>query len=238
MVLSFFQGAHFYQNVEMLIYRQFINFLYKINCIACNQKCNFCPLGKSCRYYWCNGSNFSGYPGIFIRNNIFTKTIFRQGENLELLFYFIGDNIRYRQYVNIFFSQYLNENICKQYFHLNTIELDNQENEDIYLDSLTFKTLIEDDNFIDAYNNMLTYYNDNYHTQFEKLEKIDYKCFKHKAISLNTVHLKTKNIFLKGKIYTVKFSKPIKIPGCIKEIGIGKYNFLGGGIFETENNVI
>ncbi len=45
------QGALFYQNINLFIYKQYINFLYKLNCFAVDQKCCSCPLSKECYYY-------------------------------------------------------------------------------------------------------------------------------------------------------------------------------------------
>ena len=81
------QGALFYQNINLFIYKQYINFLYKLNCFVVDQKCCSCPLSKECYYYHCTGENFKYYPNILIENSIFTQAIFQKEGILKISFF-------------------------------------------------------------------------------------------------------------------------------------------------------
>ena len=105
------QGALFYQNINLFIYKQYINFLYKLNCFVVDQKCCSCPLSKECYYYHCTGENFKYYPNILIENPIFTQAIFQKEEVLKISFFIIGEDIKHMNYINLFFQSYLNQKI-------------------------------------------------------------------------------------------------------------------------------
>ena len=54
-----------------------------------------------------------------------------------------------------------------------------------------------------------------------------------KHSQLENIQLKTKRIVPKGYTYQIKFKEDIDIPTDFIEIGIGNYNFIGGGTIET-----
>ena len=112
------QGALFYQNINLFIYKQYINFLYKLNCFVVDQKCCSCPLSKECYYYHCTGENFKYYPNILIENPIFTQAIFQKEEVLKISFFIIGEDIKHMNYINLFFQSYLNQKIQGYFFYL------------------------------------------------------------------------------------------------------------------------
>ena len=112
------QGALFYQNINLFIYKQYINFLYKLNCFVVDQKCCSCPLSKECYYYHCTGENFKYYPNILIENSIFTQAIFQKEGILKISFFIIGEDTKHINYLKLFFQSYLNQFLLfKKYKH-------------------------------------------------------------------------------------------------------------------------
>jgi len=81
------QGALFYQNINLFIYKQYINFLYKLNCFVVDQKCCSCPLSKECYYYHCTGENFKYYPNILIENYFYTSYFSKRRNIKNIIFY-------------------------------------------------------------------------------------------------------------------------------------------------------
>ena len=87
--------------------------------------------------------------------------------------------------------------------------------------------------FIDEYNQMINYYNKRYLTQYNNLSNcmIDIKNIKHSQ--QEGIQFKTKKIVPRGFTYQILFNENINIPLDILYIGIGNFNFIGGGELET-----
>ena len=87
--------------------------------------------------------------------------------------------------------------------------------------------------FTDEYNQMINYYNKRYLTQYNNLSNcmIDIKNIKHSQ--QEGIQFKTKKIVPRGFTYQILFNENINIPLDILYIGIGNFNFIGGGELET-----
>ena len=227
------QGALFYQNINLFIYKQYINFLYKLNCFVVDQKCCSCPLSKECYYYHCTGENFKYYPNILIENPIFTQAIFQKEEVLKISFFIIGEDIKHMNYIKLFFQSYLNQKIQGYFFYLKNINMIDCNQKNISLNHMMISSCIKTTDFIDEYNQMINYYNKHYLTQYNNLSNcmIDIKNIKHSQ--QEGIQFKTKKIVPRGFTYHISFNEDINIPLDILYIGIGHFNFIGGGELET-----
>ncbi len=230
--LSFPQGAHFYQNINIIVYKQLMKFIHSLNCLSSATKCYECPLSSQCRYYHCTGQNFLYYPGILMHNETFMKSIYRNEENIVFEFYLIGDIKQYMDYIVLFFESYLHQSLCQSIFYIKNIQQEIVNDEEITIDTINLHTIIEDENIINVYHDMIHYYNEHYHTFFNDINTT-YTISKKRNILLNDIQLQTKRIHQRGIIAQYHFDQPIVINKCFLDIGIGKYNFIGGGYFET-----
>lgn len=237
--LTFPQGAHFYQNVNLLVYKKLMQFIYELNCLNRNCKCNECFMAKKCRYFHCTGENFRFYPGIIIHNDLFVKSIYQKEENLCFQFYLMGDIEKYANYIVLFFQSYLQQQLAHSLFYVKRISQEVFNDEYIPVRHLKLVTMIEDIHFLDVYNEMINYYNKNYHCCLDSLGFSNQCHFNnHKYVQLDTYMLKTKKIYRKGHLIDIQFDDEVYIYQPFIDIGIGKLNFIGGGYFENENNII
>ena len=227
------QGALFYHNINLFIYKQYINFLYKLNCFAVDQKCFSCPFSKECYYYHCTGENFKYYPNILIENPIFTQAIFQKEGILKISFFIIGEDTKHINYLKLFFQSYLNQKIQGYFFYLKNINMIDCNQKNISLNHIMISSCIKTTHFTDEYNQMINYYNKRYLTQYNNLSNcmIDIKNIKHSQ--QEGIQFKTKKIVPRGFTYQILFNENINIPLDILYIGIGNFNFIGGGELET-----
>lgn len=231
--LSFPTGAHFYQNINNFIYKQYINYLYKLNCFASNQKCCSCPFNKECHYYHLTGNNFKYYPNIIINNNIFSKSIFHNEECVSITFYIIGKNDLHINYLKLFFESYLNQRLAGNFFYLKNFKISNIENKSIITNKIVLYSSIKSLDFIEEYNEMINYYNSNYDTNYNLLTNHNYNIKMKKNSKLDVIQFKTKTVKPIGYTYKCELDDCISISSDFMLIGIGNYNFIGGGNIEN-----
>lgn len=231
-LISFPLGAHFHQNIEDYVYRQILNMIHKLSCIHIDGKCNQCHLCDKCQYYKITGENFRGYPGITIKKDIFKKQIFRENEECDFEFYLIGDCKVFQSYIEVFFEDYLKHYLCGFYFQIKSIENKKINNHKILKSHFHIVSVVENDTFQNIYNNMFNYYNNKYQCRYSLLNNdIDIKQIKFSK--MNQIIFKTKRIFPQGIIGKINCNEELN--EIIFLIGIGKYNFIGGGQIENKN---
>lgn len=232
-LISFPLGAKFHQNPILYTYKQFLKMLHRLNCVASDCKCNTCTLQKECNYYFLTGDNFNKYPGIFINNDLFIKTIYKENDELLLTFYMIGKCSIYKEYISVFVEEYLNHKLATHFFQVKYIRnerlsFDEQSNQNIHV-----KTLVEDEQLFNVYNAMICFYNQAYEMNLSTIngsERYNVKKQQYPVINLNT-----KKVNMKGVVYQSTSEEPI--PMLWQNIGIGKYNYLGGGKIAFENKI-
>lgn len=230
-ILTFPQGTYFAENVSIAVYRRFIGFVKHLMCFNMQSKCKVCSKSKECRYYKMMGNNFIGYPGIFIHNPLFETKHLAENEQKKFVFYFIGENCAFVDYVELFFEQ-LNHNLFNSLFILNEINDEEMEKDSFVVSQLQIWTPIETESFTDAYNKMALFYNALYGTKFDLLSEMIH-IENSKRIYWDTIRLKTRSIKVHG--YVGKVICDSALDSRLLAIGIGKYNFLGGGQIEIEN---
>ena len=229
-ILTFPMGANFTGNIQIDIYRRLIGFIKDLMCFNLDSKCDDCCKNKQCRYYCMTGENFSKYPGILIKNDLFIKKHYVENEQIEFTFYFIGNNDIYKDYVQLFFEQ-LNQNIFGNFFYLNSIYDNEICKEYKTAKEFLMTTPIESLNFRLSYNQMTLYYNAKYNTNFPLL-KNNVEVFNKRNIQWSLIRLKTKAINVKGYVYNFKTDE--EIDQSLLITGVGKFNFLGGGKIEIK----
>lgn len=231
-LVSFPLGAKFYNNIDNYTYKQFLSMIHRLSCINTVSRCKDCTLVNQCQYYKITGENYSGYPGIFFKYHHFSKDIFRDNEEYLFTIYIIGNNHVYRSYVDIFFEEYLNHKLAGYYFNIKSKNIEFIKNKKININYLKLNSIIESTNFTDCYNNQINYYNSVYSTNYsllnDKLQPINIK-----NINLNRYKLNTRSIIPRGYLYLIL--ENCILDSNILEIGIGKYNYLGGGKSEIRN---
>ena len=188
-------------------------------------------------YSWthCTGENFNKYPGILIHNPLFPKSIYTENENITFEFYLIGENKQYLDYIKLFFESYLEQCLNRNYYYLKDIIVSNTNSDNRGVRHMQLKSCVESTQILDVYNQMIEYYNKNYNCDFDIIQS-DYQIHHQKHISFGIISLKTKHVKLAGYIYDVYFEESINISQCFFEIGIGKFNYIGGGYIENEDN--
>ena len=229
-VVTFPIGANFVGNVHVDVYRRLIGFIKDLMCFNPTSKCMNCPKKEQCRYYQMTGENFSFYPGLLIQNNLFEKKRYKENEQKEFVFYFVGNNKIYKDYVSLFFEQ-LRQNLFGNFFYLNQVSSMQLEKERITLKRTLISTPVENKDFNYSYNQMALYYNKKYNTEFLSLVS-DVEVHNVRRVQWNPIRLKTRTIKVNGYVYKVEIDE--EIDKQLLEIGIGKYNFIGGGHIEIK----
>ncbi len=207
-----------------------MKFIHQLACINKAGICDECPLSNQCQYYHVTGENFKGYPGLFITNPLFTKTLYRDNEELVIHFYLLGNCENYGAYIELFFQEYLNHRFVGFDFQLKLFERETIDCHMINTESFHLTSLVEEGNIKDVYNTMMHYYNMHYDTNFEAIHN-DY-LEKGLTSSYKPISLGTKRIVPKGVLYKeITLHEPWN--DLILYVGLGKFNYIGGGKIET-----
>lgn len=225
--LSFPLGALFYSDPLLYTYRLFLNMIRKLSCPYARRKCKECK-SSLCQYYKITGKNFEGYPGIFFKRQMFTKRLYRENEEITFEILLIGNNQQYDQYLYLFFKEYLDYRIINFPFLIKNIIKSDFDSHLIYANKLRINTIIENKNFKESYNQMIHYYNSHYECGYVPIGAYDISDLK--KVKEDVYKVNTKIIAPKGYVYVVCFENQI-LSDFIK-LGIGKYNFIGGGSVE------
>lgn len=230
-LLSFPIGASFRNNPKLLIYKLFLHFVKKMNCINVDKKCGFCINRLECKYYGISGQDFKEYPGIILNINYFEKKIYRANEEMNLQFYTIGNQSINASYVEIFFKNYFKQEIVGIPYYVKDIDIiEVNEVSSFELTYLKIRSIIETDDVLDVIDNMIEYYNLNYRTSFKK---VDGELIHSSRKCVSTININKK--FVKGYVGVFQFKNSICIPQSFTKIGIGRYNYLGGGKIEIKD---
>ena len=161
-ILTFPLGARFHDGFSVMLYKKLVHYIKELMCFNINCKCNDCEYCSQCRYYYVFGENFSRYPGIIIKNNLFEKKIYLKGEQRVIDFYFVGNVGLYADYIEIFFNS-LNQKIFGNFFYLNSISTTLIQPSIINQNFVAnFSTPIETYETSECYNQMVQYYNQKY----------------------------------------------------------------------------
>lgn len=227
--ISFPLGAFFHQHIVDLTYKQFLRMLQQITCININGKCKECPLQKDCQYYHITGENFSEYPGVIFVRDDFAENIFHNGDEYKFEIYFVGDSDKYIDYVEIFFKDHLQFKLAGFDFlikSINHIVIDNFYKK---VAEANVVTVIETTDFIASYNNMVNYYNKQYNCSYAMIRNI-LSINNIKTINAGRVKFRTKSINKNGYVYHICLDEELSVN--LLTLGIGKYNYMGGGKIE------
>lgn len=228
--LSFPLGATFMNNPKLLIYKQFIKMVRSLNCFDFKGNCQSCSRKSECAYFKISGKSFMEFPGILVRCSLFDKSIYRENEELKLSFYFIGDLEKYRGYVDIFFTQYLNQSIVGIPFCLKSMKSEFVSQGAYNTKCLRVVSPIECTDFVDSYNAMVSFYNFEYGTNYKLLCISSSNSLKQIVMIERLFKGKSK-----GYIGNVTFDQIVSIDKDLIELGVGKYNYLGGGLIEIKD---
>lgn len=234
-ILKFPDGAEFYKNPQLELYKRFIGLLKRISCISPGTSCEACSHQKICRYFHGTGENFTSYPGILCSVDWFLKRVYYPGEEMKVKFYFIGDCASFEPLVDIMISQ-LHGSFLENPFYLAKIKAKEIDTDKKCRSTsvLNVKTPVEDVNIQKVIEKMMHYYMEVYEfcppmpafkfentlSHFIEFPKIE---LNHKRMAFNGV----------GGVWKVQDSD--KFPKYLKKIGIGKMNYIGGGKIETED---
>lgn len=225
-------GANFYQNIVDYTYKQFLRMLKNLSCINMDGKCKDCECISSCRYFYLTGENFEYYPGIIFKKDGFENNIFHNNEEYIFEIYIVGDCDKYRQYIDVFFEEYLNHKLAGHFFNIKKIEKENISEEIIKHTKINICSIIENNDFLQSYNQMVNYYNDKYGCHYNRLSDIGHVS-SIKNINLDKRKLLTKTILLNGYLYRIDSINVIS--SDFIKIGVGKYNYIGGGKIEIKD---
>lgn len=207
-----------------------MQFIHNLSCINKEGKCDNCPLCDQCQYYHLTGENFKQYPGICISNTLFPKAIYRDNEDLVINLYLIGNCDNYSAYIELFFQDYLNHHFVGFDFQIKALERETINCSTDRIKGLHFSSLVEEGNIKDVYNTMMHYYNLHYDTAFDLLQNMYQE--KGMPTSYKPISLGTKRIVPRGLLYkNIHADEPWNT--LVFYIGLGKFNYIGGGKIET-----
>ena len=223
-------GASFKENINLTCLKSLYALIWQLSCVKHSFTCDHC--NEECEYHKSTGENFQYYPGILVYNDLFTRRVYAKGESIRIQFYLIGNNQKYANYIRLLFELYLKGEIAGQSYILEKIDIVEMEVKDIHLYKMNIQSIIESQNFIQSYNKMMKYYNEKYATDFRLLEHIDYRIDSFKRSSMDHLSIGNQNINPRGFLYRIEFSQEIEIEDIVKQIGIGKFSFIGGGRYE------
>lgn len=207
-----------------------MNFIHQLACINKDCKCNECPLSQNCQYYHITGENFQHYPGLCITNPLFSKSLYRENEDLFINFYLIGNCENYGAYIELFFQDYLKHHFVGFAFQIKVLEKKTIECQTMNRKTLQLGSLVEEGNIKDVYNTMMHYYNQHYDTNFDLIEKNSYE--KGVPSSYKPIFLGTKRIIPRGMLYH-EITLNESWNDLVMYVGLGKFNYIGGGRIET-----
>lgn len=230
--LGFPFGANFYSSPHLLAYRSFLKMVKRLSCMNVENKCIDCPFQVDCQYYQITGKNFHGYPGILFEQVPFDKTLYKENETCDFQVYLVGNSVKYKAYIEVFFQEYLQYRLATFPFQIKKIETEDISEGQFTTDWIHINTPIESEDFQTCFNEMVTYYNLNYNTKYPLLHSA-LKQNKTKSIRTQIVKLPTKHVKVSGYVFNV-FGQ-IKLSRDFLWIGIGKYNFIGGGKIAIKN---
>lgn len=231
-VLTFPLGARFHDGFSVSLYKKLVRYIKDLMCFHINCKCNDCEQRSQCRYYHVFGENFSGYPGIIIKNDLFEKKIYQKGEQRVINFYFVGDVGLFTDYIELFFNS-MNQKIFGNFFYLNSVSTNVIKPSFIDQSFLVkFTTPIETYKTSESYNQMIQYYNHKYNCSFTLMDEA-LQIANPKQVSWPVIHFVTRAIYVNG--YVGKSCMQAQVDQRLLLIGIGKYNYIGGGQVESED---
>lgn len=218
-------GATFQKDPEAIFLKKIFSEIKTCTCIN-KEFCSNCTKTSKCIYHLLSGEDFEKYPSIGVIRNPINKRTYTKNDVFTLTFFLIGIATNYSDFITSYMDS--EEYVAGFYFQKvidkNIIYHSNSE---YYNGKIKFLNIIKDENdIIDSIN----YYNNKYKCTF---------LIPTFATSLKNVHFKDKTFY--------KFSdKHICLEGNIRElyvenfsvtffkIGLGKYNFLGGGTSKCE----
>ena len=231
-ILTFPLGAQFHDGFSILLYKKLVHYIKDLMCFNISCKCNDCEHHSQCRYYHVFGENFAGYPGIIIKNDLFEKKIYQKGEQRVIDFYFVGDVGLYVDYIEIFFNS-LNQKIFGNFFYLNSISTKVIQPSIINHNFVAnFSTPIETYETSECYNRMVQYYNQKYNSRFMLMNEVS-QIINPKKVEWPILHFVTRTVYVKG--YIGKSCMQANVDQRLLTIGIGKFNYIGGGQVESED---
>lgn len=228
-LITFPLGASFVGNVNVDVYRSITRFIHHLMCFNTLSKCRDCTKKEQCRYYQLTGNNFTDYPGILIHSDLFDKKHYKKGEQKEFHFYFVGNNVAYVDYVELFFEQ-LHQSLFHNPFYFNSVNATDLDNKQLEKIKCRCMTPIEKESVSDSYNQMVSFYNASYQTDFKSIDECNLTNVRN--ILWDPINLKTRRIEVKGYIGNIYLNH---VNSSLLEIGIGKYNFIGGGQIAVED---
>lgn len=235
--LVFPEGAYFYENPSFLILRGIWRQIHQLSCFVSETSCKECPSQQGCIYYRLSGQNFSGYPGILMKANLFEKTRFQRMEELQLEFFLIGNCGSAKGYLDLYFDHLTRVQKIPVYVRskkVTSIEAVNKTVSNVF-----FLTPLDQKEFAESYNSMVEAYNSQYGCDYELLEpENDQSAWSHRVqIGWPTIWLGTKRVLPRGFTGKVAFAHPITLPADLMEVGIGKWNYIGGGQLADDDSV-
>lgn len=233
--VTFPYGGHFYGNVHLIVYRQFLRFIHHLTCMTPMTKCQDCLLKVNCRYYSCTGENFQYFPGLIIRLEDFPKTIYQKEETAKFQFFILGNlGQQFSEYIRLFFTSYLEQQIAGTFFYCKKITIATLEDALREMKVIHFSSIVDSNDFVMMYQKMTDYYREHYQCEYPFLSaEQQLSLIQQKRIILEPVQLPTRKIYRKGYIYKVQFQTPVAIPESLLLVGMGRYNFIGGGKIEN-----
>lgn len=229
-VVSFPMGMRFNNNPKLLFYRKMFNMIKKVSCLNNECKCINCPFNVNCIYYRISGKNFHEYPAIIVDTKIFEKNFYDINQQLKIDFYLLGNMTTYSNFIQLFFTNYLNQKICGKPFYLikqsqEVIDVD----EIVPFKKIKIKTIVEDTDICKIINNQISYYRDKYDAYFNMEEK------NISLVKMNEVCIQSDMRRIKGYIGEIIFSENNIISNALVKIGVGRYCYMGGGKIEIND---
>jgi hypothetical protein len=220
-LIQFPFGYQCSRDAPFMFYQEFVKKLKSLTCINIDQKCEYCALKDACIYYYLTGQNFSFYPGFLVKRDFVQKRVYDSNEKIQIVFYIFKGLQKYEGYLTGFFET---KNMIKDnLYQILDFKKEILELPDLISDKIKIVNPISG---IECIKEQISYYNQYYDANFH--ENIDIKPIQTlKMIDQNRYQIQNYRFQFSGEvgIYEVHYWNSILL-----EVGVGKTNFLGGGV--------
>lgn len=214
-------GAEFQSDPKYLFIQKIYMSIRRILCIDKSlSKCTTCIHQKNCLYHFLSGEDFRYFPGILVDRNHLEKKMFDKRDTILTTFYLIGVAAEYVGFIQEYFNT--TKELVGIYFQKHLIEIAYLDDTNLYNGELEFTGLLKE---IKEIEECIQYYNQKYSCQYP-IPKIQIMNQGSCIRDFNQYHIGSHSFRKEG--YRMKIVVQ-EYPNIFKQIGIGKYAFIGGG---------
>lgn len=221
--IRFLEEASFQTCPKFLVYQMLWHHIKKMTCLWTKRLCQECSLQSQCIYYKISGERFEFYPAIFVRRDLYEKMHYLPNETMDIELFLLG-NTYIKQYIHGFFEQLTQIHRVNVYLK----EVKTSTHKEVMKQNIHIRLLTPTD--WTCLDEQIQYYQEQYHAQISKIQFEDIT--QRRLIrDRRSYRIDSKRFFYQGEIAEMNCKE---ISSIWFELGIGKWNFLGGGAINAD----